>query len=280
MPLPTRRTIAGVAVLVLLIAAAVAPVLAQTAAPLTEVQIYEKYRAWVTKQPPGGSPADLSERYRKLLSTEGLSSSEIDRHLRVVTEQGQQLEIERWNRILTAEKPMFNVRPNQFLVERTKGLKPGRALDVGMGQGRNALYLAQQGWDVTGFDPAGKAVALAEAQARAMGVKLTTRVERDDQFDYGTNRWDLIVLSYVTLRHQLPQLRQSLAPGGYVVIEAFHRDATKNASIGGGVVYDSNELLRLFDGFRVLHYEDAEAVADFGNQASPTRVVRLFAQKP
>jgi hypothetical protein len=112
-----------------------------------------------------------------------------------------------------------------------------------------------------------------------MGVKLTTRVERDDQFDYGTDRWDLIVLSYVTLRHLLPQLRQSLAPGGYVVVEAFHRDATKNASIGGGVVYDSNELLRLFDGFRVLHYEDTEAPADFGKQPSRTRVVRLFAQK-
>src|SRR5262245_27594799 len=46
----------------------------------------------------------------------------------------------------------FNLKPNRLLVEAVKDLKPGLALDVGMGQGRNALYLAQQGWEVTGID--------------------------------------------------------------------------------------------------------------------------------
>ena len=245
--------------------------------PSAEAQIYERYRAWVTRQPPGGSPKELLDRYRQVLAGEGMAPADVDRHLRVIAEQGRDLEIERWNRILTSEKPNFNVLPNQFLVDRTKGLKPGRALDVGMGQGRNALFLAQQGWEVTGFDPAGKAVAAAEAQAKALGVKLTTQVARDDQFEFGADRWDLIVLSYVSLRHLLPQVRQALAPGGFVIVEAFHRDATKAASIGGGVVFDSNELLRLFDGFRIVHYEDADATGDFGKQM--TRVVRLFAQK-
>jgi hypothetical protein len=61
-------------------------------------------------------------------------------------------------------------------------------------------------------------------------------------------------------------------------VEGFHRDATKTASIGGGVVFDTNELLKLFERFRVVRYEDTEGTGDFGMQR--TRLVRLCAQKP
>jgi 2-polyprenyl-3-methyl-5-hydroxy-6-metoxy-1,4-benzoquinol methylase len=160
----------------------------------------------------------------------------------------------------------------------TRSLPPGKALDVGMGQGRNAIFLAQQGWEVTGFDPADKAVAAAQEQAKQVGVKLTALVLRDDQFDFGKEQWNLIVLSYVSLRHLVPRLFDALKPGGLVVIEGFHRDATKTVSIGGGVVFDTNELLRLFDRFRVLRYEDTDGQGDFGMQR--TRLVRFCAQKP
>ena len=70
----------------------------------------------------------------------------------------------------------------------------------------------------------------------------------------------------------------SSTSGGIVVVEAFHHDATKGASIGAGVVYDTNELLGLFHEFRILRYEDTVATADFGLRE--TRVVRLCAQKP
>jgi 2-polyprenyl-3-methyl-5-hydroxy-6-metoxy-1,4-benzoquinol methylase len=166
----------------------------------------------------------------------------------------------------------------EFLAEIARNLNPGRALDVGMGQGRNAIYLAQQGWAVTGFDPADKAVALAEQEAKRLGVTLTTHVARDDQFDFGKGQWDLIVLSYVGARDFVPRVFESLKPGGLVVVEGFHRDATKTARVGGAVVYDTNELLKLFERFRVVRYEDTEGVADFG--MDKRRLVRLCAQKP
>ena len=71
--------------------------------------------------------------------------------------------------------------------------------------------------------------------------------------------------------------RRALRPGGMVVVEAFHRDATKTRPIGGAVVFDSNELLKLFGDFRVIRYEDTAAIGDFG--LSDTRVVRLAAVK-
>jgi hypothetical protein len=63
-----------------------------------------------------------------------------------------------------------------------------------------------------------------------------------------------------------------------LIVEGFHRDATKTQSIGGAVVFDTNELLKLFGGLRVVRYEDTHAVSDFG--LSDTRVVRLAAVKP
>lgn len=248
-----------------------------TAPATTDAQVYEKYRAWVTKQPPEVQRGDPLEKYRSILAAEGVAASEIDRQIRLIKEEGQRLEIELWNRVLTSPTPVFNVKPNAFLVEMTRGVPPGSALDVGMGQGRNALYLAQQGWTVTGFDPADKAVALAQEQAARLGVKLTTVVARDDQFDFGDQKWDLIVLSYVGLRPMIPRVYQALKPGGLVIIEAFHRDATKVTPIGNAVVFDTNELLKLFERFRVVRYEDTEGTSDFGMRRM--RLVRLCAQK-
>jgi 2-polyprenyl-3-methyl-5-hydroxy-6-metoxy-1,4-benzoquinol methylase len=246
-----------------------------------EVQIYEAFRAWITKQPVDvqqGEDALVFERYGTELGRQGKSEKEITSTIASLRAIGDRAEIERWNQILTSPKPAFNIAPNTFLVGSTNGLKRGRSLDVGMGQGRNTIYLAQQGWDSHGFDPADRAVAAAQEEARKLGVKITTEVARAEDFDWGEARWDLIVLSYVGAREYATDVIRALRPGGMVVVEAFHRDATKTRPIGGGVVFDTNELLQIFAGFRVVHYEDKEAVGDFG--LVDTRVVRLAAVKP
>lgn len=250
------------------------------AAPLTDQQVFDKFVAWVTQLPPEAHqhPDRVEADYRKLLASEGLSAAEIERHFRVIDEYERKSEVDRWNRILTAPAPSFNTKPNAFLVEMTRGMTPGRALDVGMGQGRNALYLAQRGWTVTGFDPADKAVAAAQAEAKRLGVALDAQVLRDDQFDFGKDQWNLIVFSYVGIRGVVARAYDSLKPGGSVVVEAFHRDSTRTDRIGDDVVFDTNELPKLFERFRVIRYEDTEAVADFGQKR--LRVVRLLAQKP
>jgi len=214
---------------------------------------------------------------RAELKRQGVAPDEIERQLKVIDDVFSKREVDRWNKILTAANPSFNTKPNAFLVDMVKDVKPGAALDVGMGQGRNAIWLAQQGWTVTGFDPADQAVAAAQKDAARAGVTLTTIVARDDQFEFKKNAWDLVVLSYVGGREYPDRVFDTLKPGGLVVVEAFHRDATKQGPIGGTVVFDSNELLTLFSRFRILRYEDTDAVGDFGLQR--TRVVRLCAQK-
>jgi SAM-dependent methyltransferase len=244
-----------------------------------ERRAWERYRYWMTTQPPaaqrGAADMDL---YREHLKKAGFTPADIEQQIRTISEQGSRLEVERWNTILTAEKPRFNTNPNAFLVEVARTRKPGTALDVGMGQGRNAIWLAQHGWTVTGFDPAEKAVALALENASKQGVKLTTEIKGIEDFDFGENKWDLILLSYVGARGFSDKVHRALRPGGVVVVEAFHRDATRGRSIGRGVVFDSGELPTLFRDLRVVRYEEPMATGDFGQER--VRLVRFCAEKP
>ena len=220
---------------------------------------YFEFRRWFNAQPEDVRAGDVPAAYRAHLIEQGLGSDEIDKLLRVLQDGRERQEVEMWNRVLTAETPRFNTDPNAYLVRVVKGRQPGRALDVGMGQGRNAIWLAAQGWDVTGFDPADKAVALAQELADEAGVEIKTEIVGSEEFEW------------------VETIHRALRPGGLVMLEAFHDDATKNASIGPGVVFDTNELLERFSDFRILDYEDTTAAADFGK--GETRVVRLLAMK-
>jgi len=275
------RTSCVALILIVAVAHATGHAQAPPAATAAEVATYEAFRAWATRQPPAvqnGDDTSVFDRYAVELRGQGKSDREITATIASLKAMGDRAEIERWNRILTAAEPRFNTAPNAFLVSVTTGLTPGRSLDVGMGQGRNTIYLAQQGWDSAGFDPADRAVAAAQAQAATTGVKITTAVARAEDYDWGENRWDLIVLSYVGAREFAAQVVRALRPGGMVVVEGFHRDATKTQSIGGAVVFDTNELIRIFALLRVVRYEDVTAKGDFAGQAE-TRVVRLAAVK-
>ncbi|MGI4865937.1 MAG: class I SAM-dependent methyltransferase [Janthinobacterium lividum] len=192
----------------------------------------------------------------------------------------------RWNYLLTdslARTRVFNTAPNALLVETVKSLPPGTALDADMGEGRNALYLAQLGWKVTGVDVAEKALDFAQARAHTLGVPLTTEVHDMATYDWGTNKWDLIVLSYAGGRDYAARVFRALKPGGLVVLEAFHMDATSRLQVVDGdyrVFFNTNELPKLYGaaGLKIVRYEEPIGRADFTKE--DLRLVKLVAQKP
>ena len=192
----------------------------------------------------------------------------------------------RWNYILTdsvARARTLNEQPNALLVETVQGRKPGTALDADMGEGRNAIYLAQQGWQVTGVDVAEKALAYAQNRAAKLGVKITTEVADMAKYDWGTNQWDLIVLSYAGGRDYAARVMRALKPGGIVVLEAFHLDAAEKIQVVGGdyrVFFKTGELPKLYTaaGLKIVRYEEPIGTADFTKQQ--LRLVKLVARKP
>jgi SAM-dependent methyltransferase len=172
---------------------------------------------------------------------------------------------------------VFSRKPNAFLVEMTRNRKPGKALDVGMGQGRNSIFLAQQGWDVTGFDPADEGIRGAKAEADRLSLKINAQVTTFEQFDFGENRWDLIVLTYEPTKQIAPRIERALKPGGAVIVEDRHLDTRRVWPAG---TFRDNELVSLFPGLRVLRYEDTWSASDWSAKKLNERLVRLFAEKP
>ncbi len=174
----------------------------------------------------------------------------------------------------------FNSAPSAFLIGATKILQPGKALDVGMGQGRNAVYLARQGWDVTGFDLSQKALDASALNAEQAGVRIKTIKSSHDKFDFGKERWDLIVVIFAWAPVSDPdfvtRLHTSLRGGGKIVFEHFIDDP-EHPYPGPIRALRPGELRTFFGGFRIEHYEEKEGIGDYGGPGS--RLVRMVALK-
>lgn len=113
--------------------------------------------------------------------------------------------------------------PLRLLQEAVYKRKPGRALDSGMGRGRNAIYLASTGWEVTGYDMAADALSVAQTYAAEAGAKIITKQAKHEDFRFGENEWDLILCSYnymSPLDAEWPAVfGKALRPGGIVVFQ-------------------------------------------------------------
>jgi len=225
------------------------------------------FQEWRSRQPAQTSIFDLYAQYRAHLKQKGMTDTEIQAAFR-------EIETDRWNTIYSgAPRPMFNPAPNAFLVEMVKSRKPGRAFDIGVGEGRNTVFLAKAGWDVTGFDIAERGLELTRKAAGAAGVKVVTIKAAMEDFDFGSEQWDLIVATYEGAAWREKAAR-GLKPDGIVVVEGFLRAP----GTPPGASFGPNELLKLFlSDFRILHYEDRDGKPDFGPAG---RVVQLCAQKP
>lgn len=183
-----------------------------------------------------------------------------------------------YDEIYSSKRYMFSAKPNAFMVRTLTGRKPGRALDVAMGQGRNALWLASQGWTVTGFDISPVAIEEARKEAVKRGLQIDATVTSYEEFDWGREKWDLIVFSYFFPQPVLPKVWESLRPGGLILVEGFHIDTARVRPVGGG--YHNNELFQVLKDYRMLVYEDVQDRQEWGlPYGGSNRLVRVLAQK-
>jgi len=187
-----------------------------------------------------------------------------------------------WNGVYTHDTTSLAPYPNRFLAEVVQGRKPGRALDVGMGQGRNSLFLARLGWEVTGVDIADKAVKLAQEEAARLGLKVHCVCADIAAFDIGKAQWDLIVGVYMgrLILFQAGVLTQGLTSGGLLVVEHYRRDVGRVSLSGGQLGYPVNALLETFvPSLRIVRYEEVLDFPDWGDQGERAPLVRMEARK-
>jgi SAM-dependent methyltransferase len=174
--------------------------------------------------PPTGSA--LFAAYRTKLIREGVAPATADAiaaRVQKAAQNSQPFSSLFYNKTYSKANPGFSSNPNPFLVEVVEKLRPGRALDLGMGEGRNALFLAQRGWNVTGIDLAEVGIAKAKKRAEALGLQLTALVQDANQFDFGHQQWDLVCMLYFSGFNFVQDLEKrtaaGLTMGGHVLFE-------------------------------------------------------------
>jgi len=247
--------------------------------------LWQQFMKWVPSAPIASGPRPLFIGFRDSLIARGASAEEAQRQIAVI----RRLYRERpdawravFNNVYQTDTPAFSIQPNALLMSAVENRKPGRALDVGMGQGRNSVFLALKGWDVTGFDVSDVAIAAARKNAEHAGVKVNAIRQSDEAFDYGSAQWDLIVYTYeplpVTSAAYVERLRKSMKPGAIIVIESFSGNPATSGNAATAI--NPGELLLAFKEFRLLHFEDTVAIPDWrGTGLKKRGVVRMVAEK-
>jgi SAM-dependent methyltransferase len=177
----------------------------------------------------------------------------------------------RWNLALVKDTSYhFKKEVNSFLAASIKDRKPGKAVDVGMGQGRNAIYLAKMGWDVTGYDIADEALNYAKTEAAKQNVKLTVVQQGSEEFNFGNEQWDLISFIYEGCMEDVPGLAERMKKGlkknGIIVFEFFHRDAgiAMGRNDFGCLANAEKDVLLKVGGFKIITYLEKFGISDYG----------------
>jgi 2-polyprenyl-3-methyl-5-hydroxy-6-metoxy-1,4-benzoquinol methylase len=143
-------------------------------------------------------------------------------------------------------------------VENVGLLTRGRVLDVAMGNGRNALYLARRKFEVEGVDISAEAVDNAIKLAREDNLDLNARV-RDLEGDYQIEKgaYDVIICFNYLQRSLMSQIKKGLCPGGMVVYETYLIDQPRfGKPTNPDYLLNYNELLNIFRDFRCLRYRE------------------------
>jgi SAM-dependent methyltransferase len=155
-----------------------------------------------------------------------------------------------WDELYASTELVWTAEANRFVVEELAGLAAGRALDLGTGEGRNAIWLAERGWQVTAVDFSAVGLAKAAELAAGHGVTGIRWVEGDLRgYQPGPAAYDLVLLAYVHLPPDefgalLAAAASALAPGGTLLVVGHDAD---NISRGYGGPQDPLVLHRVQD---------------------------------
>jgi SAM-dependent methyltransferase len=177
------------------------------------------------------------------------------------------MDSEAWDRRYAGRELIWTAEPNRFLVAETEGLAPGRAIDLACGEGRNAVWLAERGWQTVGVDFAEVGLQKAHELADARGVSVEWVAA--DLLDYSPEprAFDLVLMFYlqVTRAERQPVVRaaaEAVAPGGTFLLVA-HDSSNLQQGHGGpqnpAVLYTALDVVADLDGAG-LQIERAERV--------------------
>ena len=201
-------------------------------------------------------------------------------------------QVNRWNERYRAKEYAYGTEPNEYLKEQLEKLAPGKILFGAEGEGRNAVYAAKTGWDVSAFDVSiegkNKAMRLAEKN----NVKIDYNVGLLPDLNYANEQFDVIALIFA---HFPPDIKSEyhkildtkLKKGGRIILEAFGKNnlayRSKNEKIGGppdeASLFSTDELRADFKNYTIVELAEKEVDLSEGlyhnGKGSATRFVGI-----
>jgi tellurite methyltransferase len=188
------------------------------------------------------------------------------------------MEIHEWEeRYRRGERAAEDVSapPTPLLVATTKKLAPGKALDLACGAGRNALWLAEHGWDVTAVDGASAAIEILRVRAHERGLKIDALVAdlEKGECEIEPSVWDLIAICYYLQRNLFEPAKRGVVPGG-ILISIAH--VTEPGEEPTAHRLRPGELEKHFEGWEILHLYEGKP----SDPAHRRAVAEIVARRP
>jgi len=200
-------------------------------------------------------------------------------------------ELERWNKRFSAAEYIFGTAPNEFLAAQAARLRPGqRALCVADGEGRNSVWLAEQGLEVTAFDLSPVGVEKARRLAAQRGVRIACEVSDVYGWRWPEDAFEVLAAIFVQFADpamrafMFERMARSLRRGGLLIVQGYTPRQLEYRT--GGPPHAENmytpELLRAaFAGFEILELREHDKVMAEGTQhRGQSAVIDFLARKP
>lgn len=197
---------------------------------------------------------------------------------------------ELWDDQYGGDEFVDGAQPNQFIKEQATLIPPNsEVIEVGAGEGRNAVYLAELGHTVTAIDSS--AAGLGKLKSLAAERAVSIRLIHQDILTWDTEQqWDAAIMTFLQPptddRPQLyKQLRRILRPGGFLISLFFRPEQVEEDYASGGPdnadrMVTTEELEEQFTEGKILRCEEAEVVLDEGDDyQGPAAVVEFIYQK-
>lgn len=193
-----------------------------------------------------------------------------------------------WDERYAQPEYIYGTEPNVYFRQQLDALPPGKLLLPAEGEGRNAVYAASQGWQVTAFDLSTEGRRKALALAAQQGVEIDYHIMGFDAMDWEENTFDAIALIYAHQPRALrslayPRLLHFLRPGGTLILEGFSKNQLGKSSGGPQaleLLFSQEELREDFAALSSQALEETEIVLDEGRyHAGAASVIRLLGKK-
>jgi len=180
---------------------------------------------------------------------------------------------EKWNSKYNCNEFVTGKEPCKWLENNTKLLNgKGKALDIAAGEGRNSVFAASLGYEVICIDISEIALAKAKILAKEHNLDITILSIDLDNISFPENEYDLVICFNFLERKLFPEIKKTLKSNGILVYETFTIDYLKYSTFKKQWVLEQNELLKAFEDFRILRYQEVDE--------DPNGFASLIAQKP